>query len=111
MGPKYHKDYYIQGGNLYFLVCPIAHDISTPSFLTNTKTSAKAEKTLFRVHSYFFVRESKHWEEVLVYPEGEPRKGQDVKNPFVLEEEPEDFAQFLWVFYNKYVFSLKIQRK
>ncbi|KXN93016.1 hypothetical protein AN958_09961 [Leucoagaricus sp. SymC.cos] len=80
----YHPDFWIRGGDLYFRV----------------------EQTLFRVHSYFFTEESKYWEDELVGPA--PRgnevlkKGKDKKDPIVLKDEkPEEFAQFLWVFYNE----------
>ncbi|KXN87077.1 Programmed cell death protein 6 [Leucoagaricus sp. SymC.cos] len=83
--PKYtpHPDYWIPGGDLYLRV----------------------EQTLFRVHSYFFIRESKHWKDQLVgpiSPGDEPlKKGQGEKEAIVIDEEKvEDFAQFLWVFYN-----------
>ncbi|KXN81226.1 hypothetical protein AN958_05687, partial [Leucoagaricus sp. SymC.cos] len=64
------------------------------------------EQTLFRVHSYFFTEESKYWANKLVGPVSrgnEPLKeGKDKKEPIVLEKEkPEEFAQFLRVFYNK----------
>jgi len=71
--------------------------ISTSLYLTNEK----ADKTLFRVHSYFFVRESDYWKEELGDAVDEPlKKGQDVRNSIILDETPSDFAWFLWVFYN-----------
>lgn len=75
------------------------------------------DKKLFRVHSYFFTRESKHWKDELVGPispgDGPLKKGQDEKNAILIDgEKPEDFARFLWVFYNKCVLhSLKPGRK
>ncbi|KAF5355102.1 hypothetical protein D9756_005770 [Leucocoprinus leucothites] len=77
-----HQDYYIKGGDLYL----------------------RADKTHFRIHSYFFVRESKYWRDELVGPTSPGdetlKKGQDEKNAFAIDETPTDFAQFLWVFYN-----------
>ncbi|KAJ3557081.1 hypothetical protein NP233_g11832 [Leucocoprinus birnbaumii] len=78
-----HHQYYISGGDLHFLV----------------------RRTHFRVHSYFFRRESKYWSRRLagpVSPGDEPRlPGTHESTAFVVEDEdPEDFATFLWVFYN-----------
>jgi len=83
--------------------------ISTLLYLINEK----ADKTLFKVHSYFFVRESGFWKEELGDAGDEPlKKGQDVRNAIVLDETPSDFAWFLWVFYNRYVlFPRKRQGK
>lgn len=64
----------------------------------------KADRTLFRVHSYFFVRESDYWKQELGDAVDEPlKKGQDVRNSIPLDETPSDFAWFLWVFYNRCV--------
>ncbi|TFY83636.1 hypothetical protein EWM64_g376 [Hericium alpestre] len=76
-----HDLYYIQGGDVIFRV----------------------ENYLFRVHRYFFVRESPYFREKLPHPAppGEFSKGKEDSNPFVLEDALSvDFARFLWVFYN-----------
>ncbi|KAJ3559850.1 hypothetical protein NP233_g11159 [Leucocoprinus birnbaumii] len=78
-----HPEYHIRGGDLYLRV----------------------DKTIFRIHSYFFVRESQYWKDELAGPvspgDEQLKKGMDEQNAIIIEEEkPEDFAQFLWVFYN-----------
>ncbi|KAA1470439.1 hypothetical protein DENSPDRAFT_699324 [Dentipellis sp. KUC8613] len=81
-----HPQYYLEGGDVVFRV----------------------EDTLFRLHSYFFLRESPWFRQKLPHP-GSP--GQKVKGcsddaPFVLDDAfSDDFARFIWVFYNpKYSF-------
>ncbi|KAJ3553442.1 hypothetical protein NP233_g12643 [Leucocoprinus birnbaumii] len=81
--PVPHQVYNIRGGDLYLRV----------------------DKTIFRIHSYFFLRESKYWNDELVGPispgDEKLKNGQDEKNAIVIDDEkPEDLAQFLWVFYN-----------
>jgi len=74
-----HREYYIDGGDIVFLV----------------------ENVLFRVHSYFFQRESPVFRKQLVgYGTRERPGGSDV-DPCVLEGVTvDDFCRFLWVFYN-----------
>ncbi|EDQ99625.1 uncharacterized protein LACBIDRAFT_295936 [Laccaria bicolor S238N-H82] len=75
-----HHTYYIMGGDLHFLV----------------------EKTLFRVHSYFFIRDSVKFNKILQpsATAGQFREGSE-SNPIVIPDiSPDDFATFLWVFYN-----------
>ncbi|KIM46832.1 hypothetical protein M413DRAFT_422275 [Hebeloma cylindrosporum] len=76
----HHEQYYISGGDLFIVV----------------------EKTLFRVHSYFFLRESNDFAELITPASREAkRRGSDVSTAITLDElSPEDFAKFLWVFYN-----------
>jgi len=76
-----HADYYIHGGDIIFRV----------------------EDTLFRVHRYFFTRESAFFRSKLPHPPppGEFTKGSSDVHPLVLEDTLEvDFERFLWVFYN-----------
>ncbi|TFK45106.1 hypothetical protein BDQ12DRAFT_595172 [Crucibulum laeve] len=76
-----HDEYYIQGGDLFFLV----------------------EQVQFRVHRYFFERESSFFRGQLETPAspGASRQGTDSTSAIVLEEvTPSNFARFLWVFYN-----------
>ncbi|KAI0067633.1 hypothetical protein BV25DRAFT_842370 [Artomyces pyxidatus] len=76
-----HDLYYIHGGDVIFRV----------------------ENYLFRVHRYFFVRESPYFREKLPHPPppGEFTKGSSDNNPFTLDDALSvDFARFLWVFYN-----------
>ncbi|KAE9403826.1 hypothetical protein BT96DRAFT_451472 [Gymnopus androsaceus JB14] len=73
------KKYYLAGGDLYF----------------------QAGNGLFKVHRYFFDRESTKFQEMLSRP---PPTGQSVygslNNPIVLDVSSEDFQSLLWVFYN-----------
>ncbi|CAL1711779.1 unnamed protein product [Somion occarium] len=78
---KRHPQYYLQGGDIHFLV----------------------EHFLFRVHRYFFERESAVFREKLATPAaaGQPPKGSSDTNPYPLEDvRADDFSRFLWVFYN-----------
>ena len=77
-----HIDYYLPGGDLFIRV----------------------HNTLFRVHSYFFVRESEAWRNLI----GSTTKGKTANDPIVIHDDicllpritPADFANLLWVFYN-----------
>ncbi|TFK74672.1 hypothetical protein BDN72DRAFT_759555 [Pluteus cervinus] len=76
-----HPDYYINGGDLYFLV----------------------DHYQFRVHRYFFERESAFFRGKLTVPAapGANRLGTDVSSAIVLDGVKSNaFAKFLWVFYN-----------
>ena len=69
------------------------------------------ENCLFRVHRYFFTRDSSLFLEKLPHPPppGEFSKGSSDNNPFVLEETSKvDFERLLWVFYNEYVLYFPI---
>lgn len=64
------------------------------------------ENQLFRVHRYFFTRDSAQFRETLAHPPapGDFSKGSNDNNPFVLEDTLIfEFERFLWVFYNEYV--------
>ncbi|KAH7928670.1 hypothetical protein BV22DRAFT_1030423 [Leucogyrophana mollusca] len=77
----HHKDYYIRGGDMTVLV----------------------ENHLYRVHSYFFERESLFFRQKLTGSanDGEERVGSSDLNAYTLDDvKSEDFARFLWVFYN-----------
>ncbi|KAF8071489.1 hypothetical protein FPV67DRAFT_1411818 [Lyophyllum atratum] len=75
-----HEQYFINGGDLYFLV----------------------QHVHFRVHRYFFERESPFFQSRLMIPAspGATRQGSTEHNAIVLDETSEEFAKFLWVFYN-----------
>ncbi len=65
----------------------------------------QAEKTLFRVHGYFFSRESQVFNKKL-HPAspGDVKQGTNDSDPIVLEGvSPADFEKLCWVFYNPYV--------
>ncbi|OBZ69485.1 hypothetical protein A0H81_10107 [Grifola frondosa] len=78
---KRHSQYYLAGGDIYFLV----------------------ENFVFRVHKYFFERESGWFREKFSLPAspGQAPRGSSEANPFPLDDlAADDFARFLWVFYN-----------
>lgn len=63
----------------------------------------QVENYIYRVHRYFFERESAWFREKLgaPAPAGQTPKGSSDANPFPLEEvAADDFSKFLWVFYN-----------
>ena len=65
------------------------------------------EQVLFRVHRYFFDRESKWFGGKLEAPASPGGKlmGSDPSTAIILDElSADDFAKFLWVFYNKCVY-------
>jgi len=77
-----HSKYYIPGGDVVFRV----------------------ENCIFRVHRFFFTRDSSFFLEKLPHPPppGEFGKGSSDNNPFVLEDTLiVDFERLLWVFYNE----------
>lgn len=71
-----HPQYYLPDGNVTFLV----------------------EKQLFRVHRYFFERESTYFQNSFTTDEYD---GTD-EDPYPLDVEAEDFANFLWVWYDSH---------
>ncbi|KAG0708636.1 hypothetical protein DFH29DRAFT_979301 [Suillus ampliporus] len=74
----HHKDYYLRGGDMTVLV----------------------ENHLYRIHSHFFERESLFFRQKFQSAEGEERGSSD-NNAYTLDDvKSEDFARFLWVFYN-----------
>ncbi|KAI5988173.1 hypothetical protein EDD15DRAFT_1388803 [Pisolithus albus] len=77
-----HHQYYLRDGNVAF--------VSRSPF-------TQAEKHLFRVHRHFFERESEFFSHY--FTASEEADGTDNK-PFVLDVKSEDFAKFLWVWYN-----------
>ncbi|KAJ7496764.1 hypothetical protein FB451DRAFT_1008180, partial [Mycena latifolia] len=80
-GLQHSEDYYLPGGDLYCLV----------------------ENKLFRVHRYFFERESKFFKRELAVPAtpGRPRIGTADDSAIMLDNvRSADFAKLLWVFYN-----------
>jgi len=95
-----HVDYYITGGDVVFRVCKICDRLSCQ---LSTMTHSQVENTLYRVHRYFFTRDSALFREKLPHPPppGEFTKGSSDSNPFVLEDTLKiDFERLLWIFYN-----------
>ncbi|KIY65849.1 hypothetical protein CYLTODRAFT_356116 [Cylindrobasidium torrendii FP15055 ss-10] len=78
---RHHDEYYLTGGDLFFLV----------------------QQYLFRVHRYFFERESLFFKGELAAPAspGEARRGSSEGNAILLDDvTANEFAKLLWVFYN-----------
>ncbi|KAF9479078.1 hypothetical protein BDN70DRAFT_710849 [Pholiota conissans] len=79
--PERHGEYYIPSGDFFLLV----------------------DNTLFRVHAYFFDRDSEKFRKILgcaVAP-NQIRIGSSDSKPFpVKNSSPAEFAKFLWMFYN-----------
>ncbi|KAG2146303.1 hypothetical protein DEU56DRAFT_731744 [Suillus clintonianus] len=75
-----HKDYYLRGGDLNVLI----------------------GNHLYRIHSYFFYRESLVWRQKLDAPPDSGEHGStDASAPYTLDDvKSEDFERFLWVIYN-----------
>ncbi|RPD62756.1 hypothetical protein L226DRAFT_503801 [Lentinus tigrinus ALCF2SS1-7] len=76
-----HPKYYLNGGDVHFLV----------------------ENYIYRVHRYFFERESAWFREKLGTPSpaGQQPKGSFDANPFPLDDvAADDSFKFFWVFYN-----------
>ncbi|KAL0579625.1 hypothetical protein V5O48_002397 [Marasmius crinis-equi] len=61
-----------------------------------------AGDTLYKVHRYFFERESAKFKEVLgrAAPAGQPKPGSTPGSAILLEVSSEELDKFLWVFYN-----------
>ncbi|KAJ7503097.1 hypothetical protein B0H11DRAFT_2155079 [Mycena galericulata] len=81
LGLQHFEEFYLPGGDLYCLV----------------------ENKLFRIHRYFFERESKFFKAQLAIPAtpGGPRIGTADDSAILLDNvRSTDFAKLLWVFYN-----------
>ncbi|KAG1746384.1 hypothetical protein EDB19DRAFT_1905840 [Suillus lakei] len=63
-------------------------------FIPSGDTQFLAQSTLFKVHSHFFERESSSFRELFAEGDGNAK-------PYTLDVRPEDFAHFLWVFYDE----------
>ncbi|KAF8161498.1 hypothetical protein B0H34DRAFT_381923 [Crassisporium funariophilum] len=77
-----HHEYYIKGGDLHIVV----------------------EHTRFRIHSYFFERESQRFKEIIAAPASiDHARFPDADGPVILLKDvtAPDFSRFLWVFYNR----------
>ncbi|KAH0829112.1 hypothetical protein J3R83DRAFT_2579 [Lanmaoa asiatica] len=77
----HHKDFYLRGGDMTVLV----------------------ENHLYRIHSYFFERESLFFRQKVNNSNNsnDEERGSTDNNAYTLEDvKSEDFARFLWVFYN-----------
>jgi len=102
-----HGEYYIQGGDVIFRV----RVFMIGSFLLLIMTHRQVENYLFRVHRFFFTRDSAYFWDKLPHPPppGEFTKGSSDNNPFILEDTLKvDFERFLWVFYNPSVLGSQL---
>lgn len=75
-------------------------------FSSGADTVQQVGRYHFRVHRYFFERESNYFQRELLAPAapGGQRSGISETSSIVLSDVgPEEFARFLWVFYNPYV--------
>ena len=93
-----HEKYYINGADLSFLV-----SFSFKYIYFLLKYSIQVENVLFRVHRYFFERESGYFVKQLATPASpgkEPKGTQDTSAIPLDNVTVEEFAIFLWVFYN-----------
>ncbi|PFH46570.1 hypothetical protein AMATHDRAFT_199284, partial [Amanita thiersii Skay4041] len=78
---KKHEEYFLTGGDLFFLVDHVS----------------------FSVHRYFFERESLFFRSKLTSPvsPGSSVQGSSESTAIILDNvKPHEFAKFLWVFYN-----------
>lgn len=104
----HHKDYYIRGGDMTVLVS--VYGRYDTQHLGLTDTTSQVENHLYRIHSYFFERESLFFRQKFQSAEGEERGSSD-NNAYTLEDvKSEDFARFLWVFYNPYAYLIQFSR-
>lgn len=59
----------------------------------------KVENTIFRLHRHFFERESKYFRD-LMNPSAEGEDG-SLDSPYIIHDvKIDEFAQFIWVWYN-----------
>ncbi|KIK44514.1 hypothetical protein CY34DRAFT_802607 [Suillus luteus UH-Slu-Lm8-n1] len=69
--------------------------ISHPQyFIPSGDTQFLAQNVLFKVHRYFFERESTSFRTIF-------SDSSDNTKPYTLDVKPDDFAHFLWVFYDE----------
>ena len=76
-----HSTYYLSGGDLYIII----------------------QNIVFRIHRYFFERDSPWFKEWFDTSNSTPSQpiGKSLSTTFILDDiQPDKFANFLWVFYN-----------
>jgi hypothetical protein len=96
---SHHGEYYITGADLIVRVRGFPIEI----MLLSKSENRQVQDTLFRIHRYFFLRESAHFRSKLPHAPspGDSHKGSSDNNPLVLDDALKvDFERFLWVFYN-----------
>jgi BTB/POZ domain len=90
-----HSEYYLRGGDLHFIVSTLK-DV----YLLNL-SSSQVENYRFRVHSYFFERESVYFQDRLKAGDG----SSDLNAIQLDGIKSVAFERLLWVFYNPYVYN------
>jgi hypothetical protein len=91
-----YKEYYFEGADLHLLVCITSF---CPG-VVYSQCSLKVKGIRFAVYSYFFNRDSGYWKNNLAQLDYPGAPGSDESTPLILDEDPEDVASFLWVWYN-----------
>jgi hypothetical protein len=98
-----NEQYYLNGGDLYLQVC---RSITLCYVSVLILDFFKTEDNLFRIHRYFFERESSKFQELFKRPPPPGKKpiGSSPEVPIMLPDiSTEELEQFLWVIYNPYV--------
>lgn len=94
-----HEKYYIPSGDVVFLVSRALLHV-----YAFTQTSSQVEDIIFRVHRYFFLRDSPVFRDMFSLPTppepGTNVEGASDENPISLPQvTSKEFAHFLWLFY------------
>ncbi|KAG2347416.1 hypothetical protein BDR05DRAFT_996543 [Suillus weaverae] len=75
--------------------CGFSQIINHPQYFIPTgDTQFLTQNVLFKVHRYFFERESSSFRDIFSDSDGNTK-------PYTLDVKPEEFAHFLWVFYDE----------
>jgi hypothetical protein len=100
----HHPKYYLPGGDLYVLVSHFTFVVFVNSL---TLPGTQINGTMFRIHSFFFNRESAFFRDVSASmdavgsaEENEEKGKSEDRAIRVLDVTVEEFERFLWVFYN-----------
>ena len=100
------SQYYLLDAVLYFQVRPSSHRACEHCL---SSLLLQVEQTIFRVHGYFFTRESPKFRERMAGVEcarsGAHDGTTDRTAVPVKDISAEDFSKFLWIFYDPYVSS------
>lgn len=107
-----HHEYYIPSADAAFLVSRLQALLRSAKKLRDA-SATQTGSVLFRVHRYFFIRESPIFQEMFRsrYSDLESPKRILDSEPIVLEDVGvQDFECFLWVIYNPYVHFLSLRQ-
>lgn len=98
-----HATFYIQGADLTFVV---SHQSTINTLAGIDRSFIKSGNILFRVHRYFFDRESRVFrEQVLPASEATSKEGYTDATAISIDVPADDFARLLGIFYNPWVTS------